>query len=58
MTEELVRATVEEPDFIGEGDYGRLVADRCSERTMVRVVYNMGRGEYVIVAVMRRRRIG
>ncbi|MBA3614963.1 MAG: hypothetical protein H0W52_02365 [Rubrobacteraceae bacterium] len=58
MTEELVRATVEEPDFIGEGDYGRLVADRCFGRTVVRVVYNMGRGEYEIVAVMRRRRIG
>ncbi len=58
VTEELVRATVEEPDFIGEGDYGRLVADRRFGRTVVRVVYNMGRGEYVIVAVMRRRRIG
>ena len=58
MTEERVRATVEEPDFIGEGDYDRLVADRRFGRTVVRVVYNMARTEYVIVAVMRRRRIG
>jgi len=58
VTEELVRATIKDPDFIGEGDYGRLVADRRFGRTVVRVVYNMGRGEYVIVAVMRRRRIG
>ena len=48
MTEELVRATVEEPDFIGEGDYGRLVADRRFGSTVVRVVYNMGRAaEYM-----------
>lgn len=58
VTEEWVRATVEEPDFIGEGDHDRLVADRRFGRTVVRVVYNMGRGEYVIVAVMRRRSIG
>jgi hypothetical protein len=58
VSEEWVRTTVEEPDFIGEGDYGRLVADRRLGRTAVRVVYNVGRGEYVIVAVMRRRRVG
>lgn len=58
VSEEWVRATVEEPDFTGEGDYDRLVADRRFGRTVVRVVYNMGSGEYVIVAVMRRRRIG
>lgn len=58
VTGEWVRATIEEPDFTGEGDYGRLVADRRFGRTVVRVVYNVGRGEYVIVAVMRRRRIG
>jgi Domain of unknown function (DUF4258) len=59
VTEERVRATVEDPDFTGEGDYERLVADRRFGRTVVRVVYNMvGSGEYVIVAVMRQRRIG
>jgi Domain of unknown function (DUF4258) len=58
VTEERVRATVEDPDFTGEGDYERLVADRRFGRTVVRVVYNVGSGEYVIVAVMRRRRIG
>ena len=58
VTEERVRATVEEPDFTGEGNHGRLVADRRFGRTVVRVVYNVGHGEYVIVAVMRRRRLG
>ncbi len=58
VSEEWVRATVEEPDFTGEGDYGRLVADRRFGRTVVRVIYNVGRGEYIIVAVMRRRRLG
>ncbi len=58
VTGEWVRATVEEPDFTGEGDCERLVADRRFERTVVRVVYNVGCGEYVIVAVMRRRRLG
>ncbi len=58
VTEEQVRATVEEPDFTGEGGYGRRVADRRFGRTVVRVVYNVGHGEYVIVAVMRRRRLG
>jgi hypothetical protein len=44
--------------FTGEGNYGRLVTDRRFGRTVVRVIYNVGRGEYVIVAVMRRRRLG
>jgi hypothetical protein len=52
------RDVTEEPDFTGEGGYGRLVADRRFGRTVVRVVYNVGHGEYVVVAVMRRRRLG
>lgn len=58
VPEARVRATVEEPDFTGEGNYGRLVAERRFGRTVVPVVYNVGHGEYVIVAVMRRRRLG
>lgn len=58
VTEEQVRATVEQPDLIGEGNHGRLVADRRFGRSVVRVVYNVGHGKYVIVAVMRRRRLG
>ena len=42
VTEEQVRATVEEPDFTGEGDYGRLVADRRFGRTVVRVGLQCG----------------
>ncbi len=55
-------AMVREPRWIveieSEGNYGRLVADRRFGRIVVRVIYNVGRGEYVIVAVMRRRRLG
>jgi hypothetical protein len=44
VSDEWVRATVEEPDFTGEGDCGRLVVDRRFGRIVVRVVYNVGRG--------------
>ena len=58
VPEERVRAAIEEPEYTGEGDYGRLVADRRFGSTVVRVIYNVGREEYIVVSVMRRRRLG
>ncbi len=58
IAEEQVRATVEDPEWTGHGDYGRFVADRRFGRGVVRVVYNAGHEENVIISVMRRRRVG
>lgn len=58
ITGEEARVTVEEPDWEGKGVHGQLVADRRSDGGAVRVIYNVGEEEYIVISVMRRRRAG
>ncbi len=57
ITEEEVRLVLETHDEEGEANFGRSYAQKLlPRRLLVRVIYNVGMNEAVIVSVMLRRR--
>lgn len=56
ITEGRVRAVLEEPDEEGAAKLGRLYAQRLLGGRLVRVIYNVGGDEAVVVSVMPRRK--
>ena len=58
ISEEAVRSVLEEADEQGQANFGRLYAQKLIRHRLIRVVYNQGAGETVVVTVMLRRRGG
>ena len=58
ISEEEARAALEEADEGGEANFGRLYSQKRIGRRRIRVVYNRGADEAVVVSVMLRRREG
>ncbi len=58
ISEEQARATLEEPDTGGTANYGRLYAQKLFGNRRIRVIYNQGTDEAIVVSVMLRRREG
>lgn len=58
ISEEEARLTLDRPDEEGEANFGRFYVQRVIGRRRIRVVYNRGTDETVVVSVMLRRREG
>lgn len=58
ISEEEARAVLEGADEEGEANLGRLYSQKRIGRRRIRVVYNRGADEAVVVSVMLRRREG
>ncbi len=58
ISEEEARAVLEEPDQGGAANFGRLYFQKRIGHRRVRVIYNRGADEIVVVSVMLRRREG
>lgn len=58
ITEDEARAVLEGPDSEGEANLGRLWSQKRIGQRRIRVVYNRGVDEAVVVTVMLRRRGG
>lgn len=58
ISEEQVRSVLEEADEKGRANLGRLYSQKLVGHRLVRVIYNQGAGEAVVVSVMLRRRDG
>ena len=58
VSEDEVRAVLEGPDEEGAANFGRLYAQRQIGHHRVRVIYNQGADEAVVISVMLRRREG
>ena len=58
VSEDEVRAVLEGPDEEGAANRGRLYAQRQIGHRRVRVIYNQGADEAVVISVMLRRREG
>lgn len=56
ITEEEVRSVLDEPSEEGVANLGRSYAQKLLSRRLVRVIYNVGTDETVVVSVMLRRR--
>ena len=58
VSEDEVRSVLEETDEEGVANLGRLYSQKQIEHRRIRVIYNQGADETVIVSVMLRRREG
>jgi hypothetical protein len=58
VSEDEVRQTVIDPDRAWPGRFRRVIAERDYEARTIRVIYNMGKDEAVVVTVIRRRSRG
>lgn len=58
ISEEEARSVLEEPDFEGLANFGRLYSQKRIGSRRIRVIYNQGADEAVVVSVMLRRREG
>ena len=58
ISEEEVAAVLEDPNEEGPANFGRLYAQSVIDDRRIRVVYNRGTDEAVVVSVMFRRREG
>lgn len=58
ISESEVRLTVGQPEEEGAANMGRLYAQKQFGRRRIRVIYNRGADEAVVVTVMLRRREG
>ena len=58
ISEEEVAAVLEDPNEEGPANFGRLYAQSVIDDRRIRVVYNRGTDETVVVSVMFRRREG
>ncbi len=58
ISEEQVRSVLEEADEEGRANFGRLYSQKLIGHRLIRVIYNQGAGETVVVSVMLRRRDG
>jgi hypothetical protein len=56
ITEEEVRSVLKEPSEEGAVNFGRSYAQKLFSGRLVRVIYNVGMDEAVVVSVMLRRR--
>jgi Domain of unknown function (DUF4258) len=56
ITEEEVRSVLKEPSEEGAANFGRSYAQKLFSGRLVRVIYNVGMDEAVVVSVMLRRR--
>jgi len=56
ITEEEVRSVLQEPSEEGAANFGRTYAQKLFSGRLVRVIYNAGMDEAVVVSVMLRRR--
>jgi hypothetical protein len=58
ISDEEVRAVLEEPHEEGAANRGRLYAQKQIGERRIRVIYNQGADEAVVISVMLRRREG
>jgi uncharacterized protein YggU (UPF0235/DUF167 family) len=58
ISEEDIRVALEAPDLEGAANFGRLYAQKTIGHRRVRVIYNEGADEAIVVSVMLRRREG
>ncbi len=58
ISEGEVRAVLESPEVEGEANFGRLWSQKEIGHRRIKVVYNRGVDEAVVVTVMLRRRVG
>jgi hypothetical protein len=58
VSEEQVRQTVEDPDRDWPGRLRRIIAERDYGARTIRVIYNVGTNEAVVVTVVRKRSRG
>jgi len=58
VSQEEARLTVVQPDEEGAANFGRLFAQKVIGHRRLRVIYNRGADEAVVVSVMLRRREG
>ena len=58
ITEEEVRSVLEEADDEAQANLGRLYSQKLIGHRIVRVIYNQGADEAVVISVMLRRRDG
>lgn len=56
VSEKDVRSVLEEPDEEGEANFGRLYSQKLVGHQTIRVIYNQGVDETVVISVMLRRR--
>ncbi len=56
ITKEEVRSVLKEPSEEGAANFGRSYAQKLFSGRLVRVIYNVGIDEAVVVSVMLRRR--
>jgi Domain of unknown function (DUF4258) len=56
ITEEEVRSVLKEPSEEGAANFGRSYAQKLFSGRLVRVIYNVGMDEAVVVSVMLRRK--
>jgi hypothetical protein len=58
VSEEEVRETLESPDSAWTGRFGRIVVEKDFVTYILRVIYNEGVNEAVIITVIRKRKRG
>lgn len=58
ITEDEIRTVLERPDWGSEDNFGRLWSQKQIGPRRIRVIYNQGADEAMVVAVMLRRREG
>ena len=58
VSEEQVRETLENPDNSWAGRFGRIVVEKGFDTYVLRVIYNEGVDEAVIITVIRKRKRG
>lgn len=58
ITEKEVRSVLEEADEKGQANLGRLYSQKLAGHRIVRVIYNQGADEAVVISVMLRKRDG
>ena len=58
VSEDEVRNVLEEADEEGEANFGRLYSQKQIGHHRIRVIYNQGADESVVISVMLRRREG
>lgn len=58
ITEQEVRSVLEEADDKGQANFDRLYSQKLIGHRIIRVIYNQGADETVVVSVMLRRRDG
>ncbi len=58
VSEDEVRSVLEEADEEGAANFGRVYSQKQVEHRRIRVIYNQGADEAVVISVMLRRREG